>query len=128
MPLITAADVLSVYETDRDDEALQPFLELAATFTDVHLAGKGLPSAALKEVQRFLAGHFMFVTDTGVHETLRVEDVAERFTKSDRNPGLMDSRWGRTAVLFDTSGTLADLARQQPHAELQLVSSTTISS
>lgn len=119
--LIEASDVLAVYETDRDATALQPFLEAADAFCEV-LGGKGLPSASLKEVQRYVAAHLLYVTDAGVHETLRVGDVAERFTKSDRTPGLMDSRFGRMAVTFDTSGTLATLSHQQPLAEIELIS------
>lgn len=121
MPLATAEDVAAVYETDRDATAIEPFLAVAAAFTDEHLAGKGLSNTTLKEVQRYLAAHFLFVTDTGVHETLAIEDVRERFTKSEKNPGLFDSRWGRTAVMIDPSGTLSELARPKPTAELRLV-------
>lgn len=122
MALITAEDVRAVYETDRDATAIEPFIAIAAAFTDSRLADKGLSAGALKEVQRYLAAHFMYVTDTGVHGTLRVGDVAERFTKSEKNPGLNDSRFGVTAVLMDTSGTLAELARPRPTAELRLIS------
>lgn len=121
MPLATAEDVAAVYETDRDATALEPFVAIAATFTDQYLAGKGLSDAVLKEVQRYLAAHFLFVTDAGVHETLAIEDIRERFTKSEKTPGLFDSRWGRTAVMLDPSGTLSELARPKPTAELRLV-------
>jgi len=121
--LITARDVLAVYDTDRGEDTLQPFLDATEAFTDARLAGKGLADATLREVQRYYAAHLLFVTEAGVHETLRIEDVSERFTKADRTPGLMDSRWGRTAVTFDTSGTLAALARQEPLADIRLLSS-----
>lgn len=121
MPLVTAEDVAAVYETDRDHTAIAPFIAIAAAFTDQHLAGKGLTDATLKEIQRYLAGHFLFVSDTGVHESLAIEDVRERFTKSEKSPGLFDSRWGRTAVMIDPSGTLSELARPRPTAELRLL-------
>lgn len=123
MPLqITARDVLAVYETDRGEDALRPFLDATEAFTDAHLAGKGLSNSTMREVQRYYAAHLLFVTEAGVHETLRVGDVAERFTKNDRNPGLLSSRWGTMAVTFDTSGTLAALSRQEPQAQVRLLS------
>lgn len=121
--LITAADVLAVYDTDRDETKLTPFLQATEAFTDAHLAGKGLAASVLREVQRYYAAHLLFVTEAGVHETLRDGDISERFTKSERNPGLLDSRWGRMAVTFDTSGTLAALAHPQQQAELRLIGS-----
>lgn len=122
MLLITAADVAGVYETDRDDVALKPFLDATGAFTSARLSGKGLDAATMKQVQLYLAAHFLFVTDAGPHEALRVEDVSERFTKHDREPGLLDSRWGRMAVLLDTSGTLAAMTRLQPAAEVRFIS------
>lgn len=122
MALITAAELVAVYETDRDDTALQPFITAAAAMTTARLTGKGLSDEALKQVQLYLAAHFVFVTETGVHETLRVEDVSERFTSNGKQPGLLDSRWGRMAVLLDSSGTLAALTRLQPAAEIRFVS------
>lgn len=121
--LITADDVAAVYETDRDATELEPFVAIAEAFTTQFLAGKGLSDAVLKEVQRYVAAHFLFVTETGVHEVLRIADVSERFTKSEKNPGLMDSRFGRMAVTLDPSGTLSELARPRPAAELRLVKS-----
>lgn len=121
MPLATAEDVAAVYETDRDATAIEPFIAIAGAFTDAYLVGKGLSDAVVKEVQRYLAAHFMFVTDAGMHETLSIADVRERFTKAEKYPGLFDSRWGRTAVMMDPSGTLAELARPKPVAELRLV-------
>lgn len=122
MALITAAELATVYETDRDDTALQPFITAAATVTTARLADKGLSDDTLKQVQLYLAAHFCFVTDAGPHETLRVEDVSERFTQHAKNPGLLDSRWGRMAVMLDPSGTLAAMTRLQPPAELRFVS------
>lgn len=122
MPLlITANDVQAIYETDRDDVAMQPFLEAAGALTDDRLAGKSLPEATLKEVQRYLAAHLLFVTDAGPHESLRVEDVSERFTKSAFLPGILDSRWGRMAVMLDSSGTLSSLVRLEPPARFRVI-------
>lgn len=122
MPLlITAAELREIYDTERDDTELQAFLDTAQTFTDDRLAGKGLTDAVLKQVQRYLAAHFLFVTDAGVHAALRVGDVNERFTSHDKNPGLFDSRWGCMAVVLDSSGTLAALARPAPKAELRVM-------
>lgn len=125
MPLlITADDVQAVYETDRDDVAMQPFLATALAFTDARLAGKGLSDATMKEVQRYFCAHLLFVTDAGPHDSIRIEDVSERFTRNAFQPGLLDSRFGRTAVMLDSSGTLAALTQLKPPAELRLVSRT----
>lgn len=121
--MLTTADVKAVYDTDRDDDALLPFIAVAQAFSDDRLASKGLSAAILKEVQRYLAAHFLYVTDTGVHDALRVGDVQERFTKSDKYPGLLDSRWGRMAVTLDPSGTLAAMTRPEPPALLRLIRS-----
>lgn len=120
--LVTAADVKAIYETDRDDVAVQPFLDAADALASAQLTGKGLTNATLKQVQCYLAAHFLFVTDTGVHEALRVEDVSERFTDNWRRPGLLDSRWGRMAVALDSSGTLAGMTRMEPPARLRVIS------
>lgn len=121
MLLVTADDVRAVYETDRDDIAIQPFLDAAVAFVDDRLKGKGLSTGILKELQRYMAAHLMFVTDAGVHDSLRVEDVSERFTRNPFQPGLLDSRWGRTAVSLDSSGTFAALTRAEPPAQLRII-------
>lgn len=118
--LITAADVLAVYDTDRDEDAVQPFMDAALALTDGRIAAGTLSDATLKEVQRQLAAHFMFVTDAGVHDNLRIDGVSETFTKS-KQPGLLDSRWGRMAVALDYSGTLAALSRLTPSAQVRLI-------
>ena len=120
--LIVADDIRAVYSTDLGDPALQPFIDIAVALTDAQLV---LPSALLKEVQRYLAAHFLFVKETGVHASLRTEDVSETFTASRKNPGLADSRWGATAMMLDTSGVLTALSKDMLPAELQLVSRET---
>lgn len=119
MALITAADVKAVYATERGDDELKPFIAIAETYSTDLLAGK-LSDPMLKLVQQYLAAHFLYVSDAGIHASLRVEDVQERFTKSEKHPGLLDSRYGAMAVSFDTSGTLAAAARPQQTAELRL--------
>jgi len=121
MLLINADDVRAVYPTDRDDAAMAPFLAAAGALYDERLGGKGLSSAIAKEVQRYFAGHLLFVADAGLHESIRVEDVSETFTKNRKQPGLMDSRWGAMAIAFDSTGTLAGMASLRPLAMLKLV-------
>jgi len=120
MLLITAADVRAVYPTDRDDAAMAPFLAATEALTDARLVGKGLTTSIFKEVQRWYCGHLLFVADAGLHESLRVEDVTETFTKH-KEPGLLGSRWGQQAVAFDSSGTLLGLSRLRPEAMLKLI-------
>lgn len=124
MPLlITAADVLGIYDTDRDETSLAPILDVTEAFVAARPALVALPNATRKDVERYVAAHVLFVTDAGMYESLRVEDVSERFTKNEKNPGLLDSRWGRMAVMLDTSGTLRSETKIQPKADIRLMSS-----
>lgn len=121
--LIDADDVRDVYRTTRDDAAIQPFIDVAVALSDARLASQGLTEPVLKEVQRYLAAHLLFITDTGIHESLRTEDVSERFTGGVRGDyGFQSSRWGQMALTLDSSGTLAALGKNNLPAELRLVS------
>lgn len=121
MALATADDVSVVYETDRDASAIEPFVAIAEAFITERLGGKGLSATTMRDLVRYYAAHLMFVTDAGVHDTLSLGDVRERFTKSEKHPGLFDSRFGRMVVMLDPTGTLAEVAHPKPTAELRLI-------
>ena len=85
-------------------------IETADAFVDNVLADKGLNSATLDLITLYLAGHFASLSRVeGPLAAQSLGEATERYHDI-YGPGLYSTRFGQQAVLFDTSGTLSDLA------------------
>ena len=103
--------------TKKTDLQVEPFITAANLLVTEELAGKGFTNARLKEIERWLAAHFLAidedkarVVEVGIGESRR--RMGEN-TRGVLGETLKMTRWGQQAMLLDSSGTLSTLATQK---------------
>lgn len=102
---VTQLDVTKIIDTDRD---ATPFIATADLLVDEILASSGLSAARLDAIKKYLAAHFIWITETASLAQKQVGSTHEVYrTFSDKSTGLQTSRYGQTALTLDTSGKLA---------------------
>lgn len=100
-------DVTKIIDTDRD---VTPFLETASLLVDEILASSGLSVNRLDAIKKYLAAHFVWITETVGLVSKDIGATKEVYrTYSDKSVGLSSSRYGQTALALDTSGKLASV-------------------
>ena len=104
-----SAAVCAVLETTLDDDEVEPFIDTANILVTEYLAtplsGK---TALLKEIETYLAAHFVALRDR-IAKSESADGV--RFVyEGETGMGLDGSRYGQTAQMLDSSGTLSSLS------------------
>lgn len=121
-PLVTDAEVKAVIPTDIDTT---PFIATAHLFIDENLASAELSADRLKQVELYLAAHFVAITvEKGSLIRKRVGEASETyggFVQGLLGRGLQSTRYGQTAINMDTSGVLASMSSSNPPAEFRVV-------
>jgi hypothetical protein len=109
MARVTGTDVRAIIATSLDDAALLPFITPANQLVDELLLDKGLGEPRLKEIERWLAAHFVALREP--RDTLRgVAESRHQYETPAVGQFLNGTRYGQMAIMLDTSGTLAALA------------------
>ncbi len=110
MPRVSAAEVKVLIDTDRDPI---PFIDIATLMVDEDLATLTpvMSDDRLLQIELYLAGHFLAITEErgGLAGSETGESKETYFVKSDQ--GLNLTRFGQQAILLDTTGTLAAIAK-----------------
>lgn len=105
MARVTDSEVKQIFNTDLDTT---PFITAANLLVSAKLGSKTeLSTAQLKEIERWLAAHFVSVRDQRTSSE-RVGNASATFTGK-YGLGLEGSREGQTAMALDITGTLAKL-------------------
>jgi hypothetical protein len=115
-------DLKSLIESDKEDEALEAFVDIANLLVNEQLVGKGLSDAMLTKIELYLAAHFLavvtelggLVRDSYGSASVQLSDVY--------GPGLGSTRFGQTALVLDTTATLQRISTVKNRAEFRLVS------
>ena len=109
MPRVNAAQVLGLTnEPDTVDPGQA--IETANVYVDALLFGQGLSDALMRQVELYLAAHFLCLTQReGTLAAQTIGESTERY-HDHYSAGLMSTRFGQQAILFDTTGILADAA------------------
>ena len=106
---VTSRDVKTIIDTELTD--LSVFIQ-AATLQVDRIAAKGeLGAAELKEIERWLAAHFVSIRDK---RTIKdsVGDSSHTY-EGKTGMGLDFTRYGQMAKLLDTTGTLAKIGMRK---------------
>lgn len=107
---VTAAQLKQVIDIPLDvqDSDLAPFLTAAALIRSEDLAGSGLSSGRLDQIELYLAAHFAtYKFEYGGMESSRQGESADSYHRiSDSFAGLNMTRYGQMVLQLDTSGTL----------------------
>ncbi len=74
-----------------------------------HLASKGLSAELLKEIERWLAAHFVAMTDPREHEVSVGTYEARAVFEGKTGMGLDHTRYGQQVKLLDASGVLGQI-------------------
>lgn len=102
---VTVDDVKGLLQTNRE---VAPFLGTANTLVAQLLGSAGYSTDVLDEITKYIAAHFLAVTEErGGLRYSRLDDSAESVTL-DFGRGLNMTRFGQTALLLDTKGILQE--------------------
>lgn len=103
----TSNKVTELVPSDMD---VASFIEAASLIVDEELVNQGLTEARLELIERYLAAHFLTLTEErgGLIKSsagLASDTYADIYGK-----GFHSTRFGQQAVAFDTSGSLSKLS------------------
>ncbi len=104
-PLVTEAEVLEIIDTDLTD--ISAFMQSAAAITSEVLSSTTLSSDLKKEIERWLAAHFISMRDQRV-KSEKTGDASFTY-EGNTGMGLKFTRYGQQAMALDISGSLDDL-------------------
>lgn len=110
---VTEEQVKELIETDK---SVSIFINSANVIVNNYLSGRGLPEDILKQIELYLSAHFVAVSIAGMLRAETVGSVKEEYEESD-SAGFSNTRYGRQAVSFDTSGTLKNLGKQKAYIQ-----------
>ena len=105
---ITVDDLVEIFETELTEAQLSAFVNSAHYLIQANLLSSGLSSDVLTEIHKYLAAHFASLRDQRI-ESERVADVSMKY-QGKTDMGLNATFYGQTALMLDTSGSLANLA------------------
>ena len=105
---ITVDDLVEIFETEFTEAQLSAFVNSAHYLIQANLLSSGLSSDVLTEIHKYLAAHFASLRDQRI-ESERVADVSMKY-QGKTDMGLNATLYGQTALMLDTSGSLANLA------------------
>lgn len=105
---VSTSDVKAVIGTSRSD--LAPFIATAQLLVDEELQDSGLSAERKTQIVIYLAAHLTEISDKIVARE-RIGESEDTYKQpSDFDQGLSSTNYGQTAMLLDTTGTLAGLA------------------
>lgn len=109
---VDAEDVKAIIETKVGD--LTPFIAAAHLLVERHVTPHLSDEALLKEIERWLAAHFLAVRDPRLTQQ-RIGDASENYEGAVGvlAQGLEATRYGRQAVAIDPTGGLAAAHKQR---------------
>jgi hypothetical protein len=101
-------DVKAIIDTNRDTT---PFIQSAELLVSEVLASVTLSPARKDFIIKYMAAHFVWVTETSSLVAKDVGSTKEVYrTYADKSSGLSASRYGQSAIMLDPSGLLAAIA------------------
>lgn len=103
----SAVAVCAVLDTDLKEAEVNPFIDTANIVVTEYLGGSSLSDALLREIETYLAAHFVTLRDR-----ITSQEGADgvRFSYQGKTGmGLDSSQYGQTAQVLDSTGRLAQL-------------------
>ncbi len=106
MARVVASEVLEIIPTSITVTA---HIATANVLVTKHLANQGLSDDLLKEIERWLAAHFVAITDPREHEVSVGTYEARAVFEGRTGMGLDHTRFGQQVKILDASGILVNL-------------------
>jgi len=120
MGRVTGAEVKEIITTDLTNSQVEPFINAANLFVTQRLGSKGLSVELLKEIERFVAAHFISAQG-GRDEGSSGAVVSEGAGSANRAYQTLDvskfgllstTPYGGVAIQLDSSNTLVKIGRK----------------
>lgn len=125
---VTSTEVKQILVTVLTGSQLDPFITAANLIVTEKLGTSGLGDALLKEVERWLSAHFIYVSNPSYSSTAKnargvvisekVGDATIEYADISKgvypNLGLLSGTvYGQQAIIIDLTGTLANLGKKR---------------
>jgi len=118
MALVTDTEVKAVVDTNRDTT---PFIATADLIITEDFAGTTLTSARLKQIELYLAAHFVTLTEERGNLKKHKKGDSEEEYDMIKGSGLSLTRYGQQALSLDSTGVLASLSKPTQKAEFRII-------
>lgn len=109
MARVTGAEVKEIIDTSLSASDIGPFIEAATLLVTKRLSGAGLGADLLKEIERWLAAHFVSMRDQRV-SSRKLGDASDTY-QGQTGMGLDYTSFGQQAKMLDPTGNLAKLGK-----------------
>ena len=106
---VTEDEVKEIIEVDTSITSIVPFITVANQLVTSECTDSSLTDAILKEIERWLAAHFVAIRDMR-RSSEKAGTVAENFQHS-LGLNLQVTMYGQQACMLDTSGALLALSK-----------------
>lgn len=118
MPRVTDTEVKEIIDTDISD--LTPYITTANLMITEHLSGSGFADDYLKEIERWLAAHFLSMGKEAGGRVVKeaVTPYSVEFVNAFGH-GLRHSRYGQQVLVLDTTNTFSSFGTSR--AEFQVL-------
>ena len=114
MPRVSDTEVKQILDTTIDTTS---FITAATLLVDQHLLAAGLPTALLKEIERWLAAHLACVRDPRFRDT-QDGSVSMTFEVGKEGAGLAATTYGQQVLAMDPTWRLAQASMVTTHASV----------
>lgn len=110
--------VREIIKTKLTDDDIEGEISSALVLYNFNLGSSSIPNDLQLEIKRYIAAHFVSLRD----QTTRIDsedlgDAKTTYSKVGQDPsyfGLMSTRWGQAAIVFDPTGILRTLGHAPP--------------
>lgn len=112
MARTTTSDVKSIINTAIDDSIVTLAISTATNLVDDLLLGKGLNAARLKDIELYLAAHFVAIRDqdAGMLVEQAIDGTSSKYG-GELGQALAITRYGQQAMALDITGELTSVGK-----------------
>ena len=119
MARVTEAEVKKILSTTLTNEEITPFLMAANVLVTDILTDESYAEAMLKEIERWLAAHFVAIRDPQISKE-KIGDVDATY-QGKTSLGLNHTSYGQQVMILDHHGKLAEIAQSKGPAEVKTI-------
>jgi hypothetical protein len=107
---VSSEEVLEIIDTDLTD--VSAMITAANLIINSRLASRGISEELLKEIERWLAAHFVAIRDPKL-KSETIDGAKQEYEYAKMGEGIMGTSYGQQAVLLDVSGSLAQMGKKR---------------
>lgn len=116
----TEDEVKAIIDTELTGDEITPFLRSANVFVTASLGSTVLSVDHLREIEAWVAAHFVAVRDPRL-TSRKAGEATDTYQKAGEGKRLEATIYGQQALVLDTTGTLAGLQSAQRTARIEVL-------